>query len=145
MSASRLHPRRSWRHAPTLRVGLGVGLAALASSPPLAAQQTGALQGWVYDERGQVPLQGVTVLLAKSGERTSTDREGRFYLEAAPAGRIDVRLALDGYVSQVESVEITPFEVTLIQFRLQPVAAVLDEVLVRLGVSRRAQGHAEGE
>jgi hypothetical protein len=144
MFASIEHPRAWWRHAPTLTVCLGIGVAALTPSPELDAQQSGALQGWVYDERGQRPLEGVTVLVATSGERASTDREGRFYVEAVPAGRIDVRLALDGYVSQVESVEITPLEVTLIQFRLQPVAAVLDEVLVRLGI-RRTQGHTEGE
>jgi hypothetical protein len=145
MFASVEQARRSRRRAPTLTAWLGIGLAALLSSSTVGAQQSGALQGWVYDERGQLPLQGVDVLLEKSGERTSTDREGRFYLEAVPAGRIDVRLTLDGYVSQVESVEITALEVTLIQFRLQPVAAVLDEILVRLGGSRRAPGHAEGE
>jgi hypothetical protein len=99
----------------------------------------------VYDEGGQRPLQGVTVLLEASGERTTTNEDGRFQLDGLPAGRIAVRLTLAGYVSQVESVEVTPLEVTLIQFQLHPVAAVLDEVLVFLRGSRRAQGHAEGE
>jgi hypothetical protein len=109
-----------------------------------SAQQTGSLLGWVYDESGRVALEGVTILIEASGTRTVTDREGRFHLEAVPAGRINVRLTLDGYVSQVESVEITPLEESLMQFQMHPVAALLDEILVLLGASR-ARGHTEAE
>jgi hypothetical protein len=136
---------RSRRRAPALAGWIGLAFGALGWCAPGGAQQTGALFGLVYDQQRQLPLQGVTVLLEGSGRTTSTDPEGRFILEGVPAGQIAVRLRLDGYVSQVESVEITPLEVTLIQFELPPVGVALDEILVRLRGSQRAAGHAEGE
>ena len=136
---------RAWRCAPALAGWLGLALGGLLPGASLGAQAPGSLLGWVYGPSGELPLAGVTVVLEGAGARTSTDATGRFELDSVPAGRIAVRLALDGYVSQVESVEITPFEVTLIQFQLHPVAAVLDELLVLLSGGRRAQGHAEGE
>jgi hypothetical protein len=145
MSARIQQSLRAYRHAPALAGWLGLTLAVLAPCSPLGAQQPGSLLGWVYDEGGQLPLAGVTVFLEASGQRTTTDREGRFQLEDVPAGRIALRLTLEGYVSQVESVEITPLEVALIQFQLHRVQAVLDELLVLLRGSRRAQGHTEGE
>src|SRR5512145_1936977 len=100
MSAKMQQPGRSWRRPPTLAGWGSFALAALAlaAAPPVGAQQPGALLGWVFDVRGRVPLEGVTVLLRQSGARTSTDRDGRFQLEGVPGGRIALRLMLDGYV-----------------------------------------------
>jgi hypothetical protein len=145
MSHATLELLHKWRRAPALGGWLGVALAGLLPGPSLGAQGLGSMLGWVYGPSAERPLAGVTVVVEGSGARTSTDADGRFQLDSVPAGRVAVRLALEGYVSQVESVEITSLEVTLIQFQLHPVSAVLDELLVLMSGGRRAQGHAEAE
>ena len=131
------------RRAPTL---LAVVLAVAASGPGAAlGQPTGTLLGGVYDQARLVPLEGVTVLLAETGARATTDREGGFAFEGVREGRVTLKVTLEGWVSLVQTAEITALEVALIQFPLQRVAAVLDEILVLAGQPGRAQGAAQAE
>ena len=118
--------------------GAGLLLAVVLAAPaPLRAQAYGYLAGTVLDDLTGAPLARAAVTVVGSDLRAQTDEEGRFLLEGIPGGEpLDLRVAMEGYGSVVEPIEISPVEVGLVQVRLRPIAAVLDDLLVVTGGQR---------
>jgi len=111
---------------------LGVILAALAwLVPPLEAQGTASLSGVVVDDLNSVPLAGATISIPGLGVQTVTDVEGQFLLEGVPAGGHEVKFESHGYVGVVERLTLSGTD--FLQIRLDPMAAVLDQILVIAG------------
>jgi len=112
---------------------LGVGLIlALTRSEALPAQATGTIVGSVVDDLTGATLSGATISVWRTDIDTVSDTGGAFALEAVPAGGPSIRVELTGYAAVVERMEILPEEVVLVQFRLTPLAAALEGLLVRV-------------
>ena len=108
-------------------------------------QESGSVMGLVLDEEGLAPVSGALVALPEfTHHRTRTDADGWFRLLNVPAGEVVVRVEGDGFITLVETVEITPLEESLIHFHVHRVSVVLDQLLVE--VPRRddlGRGHSE--
>ena len=55
----------------------------------LTAEETGKIEGIVLDEEIETPLTDVTVTLKRTGQRVTTNQDGKFVLEA-PFGAHDI-------------------------------------------------------
>lgn len=121
-------------------------LAALAflvgAGPSVQAQTHGSLVGTVLDEQTGEPLEGATVVIQEARSGAITNADGTFSLDGVPEGSVTVRIAMEGYSTLVETLEVLPGEITLIRFQLLPLWAVLEGLVVTGDPSR---GDAEGE
>lgn len=111
------------------------------------AQEHGSVIGVVVDEADLEPVEGALVALHDFTRRARTDVQGRFELVDVPAGDVVIRIEEDAFISLVETLEITPLEATLVQFRLHRIGAMLDQIV---GVTDRPmrgnrRGHSESE
>ena len=76
------------------------GLIALPGAD-LHAQGTGVISGTVQDAASQATIPAVHIQLLETEQGTVTDEEGRFRLEAVPAGIYTVRASFMGYGDRV--------------------------------------------
>ncbi|MBM4182912.1 MAG: hypothetical protein FJ207_01655 [Gemmatimonadetes bacterium] len=117
---------------------LGLALALIAGAGARGdAQELGTFAGTVLDDLIGEPLRSAEVSIRQLDLRGTTDRNGQFLLEGVPAGRHEVKFEAPGYVSVVEQLEIASSD--FLQIRLDPVAAVLDQILVLAGRSPASQ------
>lgn len=113
-------------------LALGIVLVALSGHvSALDAQGTASLTGVVIDDLAGVPLAGATISIPGLGVQTLTDVNGQFLLEGVPAGGHEVKFESHGYVGVVERLMLTGTD--FLQIRLDPMAAVLDQILVIAG------------
>ena len=120
--------RTSWVHA--LSTSLCVAMS-LASADSLAGQELGSFAGMVVDDVSGRPLKGAVVSLPGLEMDAVTNAGGQFLLEGLPLGSHEVKFEAPGYVSVTEQLEIAASD--FLQIRLDPVAAVLDQILVLAG------------
>lgn len=107
---------------------------------PLVAQETGALTGTVLEARTRRALAGVRVAVpGRPDLAVMSDAAGAYRLFHLPAGSIRVVAELPGYAAILETVPIGGDRVTVADFTLIRVDALLAEVVVR-GVRRREEG-----
>jgi iron complex outermembrane receptor protein len=106
-----------------------VALLGLASD--LGAQGSAALSGTVVDDLNGAPLAGAVVSIPGLDVRATTDASGQFLLDGIARGAHEVRFESHGYVGVVERILLT--DAQFLQIRLDPVAAVLDEIMVLAG------------
>ena len=95
----------------------------------VTGQETLILEGRILDDRTAQPLPEVKVTLLGTGAETRTSRWGVYRLESDTAAEVNVRLRLPGYATAVERVVFTGNR-TITDFRMTPVGAVLDALLV---------------
>jgi TonB-dependent starch-binding outer membrane protein SusC len=107
----------------------------------LGAQDRGSLVGTLYDFQTYRPVSGGTVSIVGTEIQTRAGRDGNFSLSDVPAGTLTIRIQAQGYVNSVEQVEVTPQEVSFVQFELLPFGATLSEVLV---MTRRGDSDLSG-
>ncbi len=108
-----------------------VAAALLTANPGvLPAQETGLIVGRVVDAESGRPLADVAVSILGTELSTRTGEGGSYKLRKVPAGIALMRLQLAGYAATVERVVVAAQWVTLGDFRLSPIAVVLDEVIV---------------
>jgi outer membrane receptor protein involved in Fe transport len=106
-----------------------VGLSGLVST--LEAQGAAALSGTVVDDLNSVPLVNAMVSIPKLGLQAVTGADGQFLLEGIPGGAHEVKFESHGYVGVVERIMLT--DAAFLQIRLDPLAAVLDQIMVIAG------------
>lgn len=117
----------------TLSVGL-FGLAlSLVSDSALEGQASGYFAGTIVDDVSGLPLANAMVSVPSLEIEARTGENGQFLLERVPVGSHDVKFEAPGYVGVVE--QITLGDADFLQIRLDPLAAVLDEILVIAGRS----------
>ncbi len=110
----------------------------------------GAIQGLVLDSHGK-PLVGAMVsALGAAVAFALTDRDGRFRLDALPAGAYTVRIHHDGFVpSSRRMVDVRPPVPALLSVTMQAIGAVAGEIpvlaagLLPLGAASAAAGEAK--
>jgi hypothetical protein len=108
----------------------------LGWSAGVEGQELGSLAGTIVDDLSGLPLASAVVSLPKLGVDAVTNQDGQFLLEGLPRGSQEVKFEAPGYVGVVEQLEIA--ESDFLQIRLDPLAAVLDQILVIAGRSRGA-------
>jgi outer membrane receptor protein involved in Fe transport len=112
------------------RAFLSALVSILACAAALPAQQEPAIHGVVADESTWRPVPSARVILVKTGDETSTARNGTFVFPRPPLGRVSIRVEAPGFPAMVEEVEVTADASLFVQFVLPQVDAVLDEILV---------------
>ena len=122
--------------APALMIG------GLLAADVAGAQEHGSVIGVVVDEADLEPVEGALVALHDFTRRTRTDGQGRFELVDIPAGDVVIRIEEDAFISLVETLDITPLEATLVQFRLHRIGAMLDQIVG--GTDRPTRGNRRG-
>lgn len=112
------------------------GLAALigAFAVPLAAQETGTVQGTVTQTETGEPLAGAQVFIADTGLGSLTDAQGQYQILNVPAGEQLVQVQLIGYGEASQTVTVTAGAAATADFTIEPSALELQEVVVT-GVS----------
>lgn len=95
------------------------------------AEPTGELSGVVIDALTGAPLAEVSISLSESGDRTTTDAEGRFRFERVQAGVLTAVLFAEGYHRLVERIEIHPGERVEVASSLRPQAESPNVTVVR--------------
>ena len=119
-----------------------------AAAPALCdAQDHGSEIGVVVDEADLEPVEGALVALHDFTRRARTDEQGRFELVDVPAGDVVIRIEEDAFISLVETLDVTPMEATLVQFRLHRIGAMLDQIVRKPDPRAREnrRGHSESE
>ncbi len=118
-------------------------ISGLFLAPELSrAQDHGSVIGVVVDEADLEPVEGALVALHDFTRRARTDEDGRFELLDVPAGEVVIRIEEDAFIALVETLDITPLEATLVQFRLHRISAMLDQIVGK--PDRRARGNRRG-
>ena len=101
------------------------------------AQPAAALQGRVLDESGAV-LQGASITVRDNSTRFSTvvdtDRDGRYYLAAIPAGAYEVKAAAPGFRPEIINSLIVDAGRTLVRDFQLSVGTQQDAVIVHAEV-----------
>ena len=110
---------------------------ALAAAPVVA--QTGTVTGAVQDATGQ-PLAGAQVSVEGTTIGGLSNNDGRYLLNAVPAGDHDITVVLLGYTGMTQSVTVQAGETTVRDFVLQLTALSMDEIVVTAtGEQRRRE------
>jgi outer membrane receptor protein involved in Fe transport len=107
---------------------------ALAAGAPVGAQDPRFFSGLVVDNLSGSPLDNARVTIPALDLQFETRGNGQFLFSGVPGGLFDVRFEAPGYVGVVEQIELAAS--AFIQVRLDPLAAVLDELLVVAGRRR---------
>ena len=126
-----MNPHLFIRRTARVAASVVLMLLALGTAKPtgVGAQQTGVLQGTVYDEnRGPMASAQVSIAALRTG--TITNAQGRFQLVGIPAGEHIVRIELIGYRSITQTVSIIPGQTATLEFRLEQSAISLDQIVV---------------
>ena len=111
--------------------GLMIVTSLLLFGSSIMAQTSASLVGTVMDASSGAGLQGAMIsVVGMEIDDAITDADGRFLLPHLSAGQISLRIALSGYSSVVESIDISSMETALVQILLPRIDAVLDELLV---------------
>jgi hypothetical protein len=113
--------------------GIFCTAALLGLASDLQPQALATLSGTVVDDLNGVPLSGAAVSIPALDARATTDANGQFLLEEIAPGAHEVRFESHGYVGVVERIVLT--DAQFLQIRLDPLAAVLDEIMVLAGRS----------
>jgi TonB-linked SusC/RagA family outer membrane protein len=104
---------------------------------PVAAQETGTIQGTVTDAQGGSPVVGARVTVDGTSIGAATGADGRFVLRNVPAGTRTLRAAMLGYASAQRTVAVTAGATATANFSLAETGVLMDELVVTaLGIPR---------
>jgi len=96
----------------------------------LQRQAVGVVEGIVTDSAERSPVPGVEVVVLGTRIGASTGNDGRYTLRGVPAGRHSFQARRIGYRPVRQSVEVGDGRTLSVNFVLQKVASILDEVIV---------------
>ncbi|CAM3392104.1 TonB-dependent receptor [Rhodothermus bifroesti] len=114
-----------------LRQLMFIGLVWIGVGIPGAWAQTGKIAGVVTDAETGEPLPGVNVVIEGTTMGATTDIEGYYVILNVRPGTYRVRASFVGYAPVVaENVDVSIGLTTELNFRLQPQAIGLEEVVV---------------
>jgi len=110
-------------------LGLALVLSVLVARPA-EAQRTGVLEGIVVEASTGRSLEGCEVRILGADLESRTGEDGIFRFPELPAGPVDVRVRLQGYVTFTDRFLVPEDRTFHLEVRLETVGAVLDEILV---------------
>lgn len=130
-----------------------IALAALIFVGPRAveSQEKGRLSGHVVTSGTHWPLARAIVEIVGTDISVRTDGGGRFEIKEVPPGPVLLRTSLEGYVTATDRLTIPVGGTVRVEVRLEEVAYLLDEILVKARTSpasdsaRRPQPNRSGE
>jgi iron complex outermembrane receptor protein len=102
----------------------------LGAFSPLAAQQTGAINGVVRSATTDSALGNALVSIEGRPLNIQADPEGRFRIDNVPAGKVRVTARLLGYAPAKETVDVPAGGERAVELRLRPAATHLAELTV---------------
>ena len=102
----------------------------LASAAQASAQANGEINGSVLDLATGQPLAGAQVTITGTNLGVGVGTTGKFIISNVPAGRAIVRAQRIGYGPAVDTVQITAGGSVTVEFKLQPQAVSLQEMVV---------------
>ena len=132
----------------TLRRGvatLALALASVLHTSPLAAQDTGVVQGIVREAGVLRPLPSIQVYAPALDIGVLTSRDGTFRLEGLPVGAVELRAEGLGYAAETRTVQVVAGEPLRADFSLGSSAISLDEIVVTgtgVATERRKLGNS---
>ncbi len=91
------------------------------------------IKGIITDENNQ-PLTGATVFLPETDKGTVTNKNGAYFLNNLPDGKIKIEFSFIGYVNRIETVILSGKEIDL-NVSLQPTIVKTDEIVISGGYS----------
>lgn len=110
-----------------------------AASRPREVQ--GTVTGQVTEADTQRPLAGARVQVAGTALVGVTDANGRFRIDAVPAGEVEIEVQLLGYVSASLTVRVAENATVSVDFQLALDPLALDELVVTaFGIQRESRG-----
>ncbi|WP_158551620.1 TonB-dependent receptor [Rhodohalobacter sp. SW132] len=119
-----------------LETTISVVILLLLAIPQLHAQNTGTVQGVVYDTENN-PLPGANVLLQGTQIGTSTNPDGEYELTASP-GDYTLQVSFLGFQTTREAITIAAGQVVTVDITMQSSVVGTDEVVV-LGTRREGR------
>ncbi|MEM6336476.1 MAG: carboxypeptidase-like regulatory domain-containing protein, partial [Bacteroidota bacterium] len=123
-------PRMAFRVGPFVFSVLLCWFVALAASPAHAQSARGTIAGTVTDAETGNPLVGATAYVEALTRGAATDRNGRFRIEAVPAGTYTVVVSFIGRAAQQPSVTVEAGQTAQLDVALALDDATLDEVVI---------------
>lgn len=126
-----------------VRTLLATPVLALLAASGLSAQQTGTIQGTVFNAMTQEPVAGAQVFLPGTSLGALSNSSGRYLIQNVPAGTHTVRVEIIGFSPHEGEVVVPAGGMVSQDFRLNTSAIALDEVVVTgqgREVSRREIG-----
>lgn len=95
-----------------------------------AAQNTGSVSGFVYDDRTSEPVAGANLYIAELNRGTATDENGEFTLANLPPGSYSLRVSYISYETRLVTVQISGSEMQRLNIRLTPQQTNLNGIVV---------------
>lgn len=103
----------------------------LAAVAQVFAQETGQIVGRIVDKSTGAPIGGALVEIVKAERAAISDRDGRYILPDAPAGRYTIRVIRMGFVSSsVSDVVVKAGETAIHDFYLKRQVFAMDPIVV---------------
>jgi hypothetical protein len=102
------------------------------------APARGVVTGLVQNARNSFPLTGARVRIPRAESAAETLTDGRFHVAAVPVGTHTVKVTLPGYFpARLDKVAVRADRVTELRIRLEPIAAISEEVVVHAADAAR--------
>ena len=96
------------------------GIVLMAALGSTLARSEGTIVGSVVDRGSQKPLIGVNITVKGTTLGTSTDEFGEFRIDGVPAGLVQLRVSLVGYVAQTVTMSVDGDRANTIGIALSP-------------------------
>jgi iron complex outermembrane receptor protein len=104
-----------------------------------AFAQTATIRGTVMDKSTGETMPGANVLIKGTLIGTSTDFDGNYVLENAPAGEVEVEASFVGFLPQTQKVTLSAGQTLTLNFDLDVDAVILEEtVVIGYGVQKKS-------
>ncbi len=97
----------------------------------LDAQETGIIQGTVFDKKSGEALWNVNVTIIGTNSGAASDKNGKFLIEKIPVGEFTLQFSAIGYEKLlIKDVKVEPGKTVNIQVKLEPTVIKTQEIVV---------------
>ncbi len=113
-------------------------LLVLIMSSLVYGQNTGSISGLLFDKQYDEPLAFANVLIKGTTKGTTSDFDGNYELSGLSSGSYTIIFTFVGYKNQEHTVSVVNGKVTKLDINMEPTAASLDEVVVRVSTKKES-------
>lgn len=126
---------QNWSPAAWVAAALALVLAVFVSAGPASAQQTGTITGVVTDDATGQMLESALVRMTGQEGGVLTNQNGRYIMQAVPAGTHSLTFVIVGYAEATFEVSVGAGQTAVLDAELASEAIRIQELVVT-GVSR---------